>query len=201
MITNEQKLKISAALKGRKKGPMSEEIKRKISLAKMGTPSWNKGIAWSLEMRKKLSIAHQGQKNPMKGKKNPNIIGEKHPMWGKSNVAAIGAKNNNWKGGITSLYIKIRNCKRSIIWRNEVFERDNYTCQECGKRGGRLNADHIKEFSLIISENKITSLEEAYKCEELWDINNGGTLCNTPCHKNKTAKFLLFNWRNQYATA
>ena len=33
-----------------------------------------------------------------------------------------------------------RECKPYKEWRSGVFERDNYTCQKCGKRGGTLNA-------------------------------------------------------------
>jgi 5-methylcytosine-specific restriction endonuclease McrA len=52
-------------------------------------------------------------------------------------------------------------------WRKAVYERDNYTCQFCGKRGD-LNADHIKPL--------YTNPELAY------DVNNGRTLC-VECHK------------------
>lgn len=27
--------------------------------------------------------------------------------------------------------------------RHQIFERDNYTCQYCGKRGGKLEVDHV----------------------------------------------------------
>jgi len=36
-----------------------------------------------------------------------------------------------------------------IDWRKSVFERDDYTCCECGKQGGTLNAHHIKPVFLF----------------------------------------------------
>lgn len=67
-------------------------------------------------------------------------------------------------------------------WRRCVFERDGYICQICNQRGGTLNADHIKPYSIIIQETNITNIKEAIDCEELWDINNGRTLC-VNCHR------------------
>lgn len=95
-----------------------------------------------------------------------------------------GEKNPNWKGGITRLYMKIRTCDLYRQWRLSVFRRDEFKCQECGdNRGHNLNADHIKPFSVILSDRKITSFKKAQKCDELWDIDNGCTLCED-CHKN-----------------
>ena len=62
----------------------------------------------------------------------------------------------------------LRRTKKFRDWRNTIFERDNYTCQECKQRGGRLNADHIKPF--------------AYYPKVRFSINNGRTLCEL-CHK------------------
>ena len=89
-----------------------------------------------------------------------------------------------WKGGLTLLWDLIRGSQKYSNWRTQVFGRDNFTCQECGKRGSWLEAHHIKRFSNIIKDNNIKTLEEAYMCEELWDLNNGITLCKE-CH-NKT---------------
>lgn len=50
------------------------------------------------------------------------------------------------------------------------------------RKGKILNVDHIKPFCIIMQENNIKSLEEAEKCAELWDTNNGRTFCET-CHK------------------
>ena len=52
-------------------------------------------------------------------------------------------------------------------WRKSVLKKDNYTCQECGKRGGRLEAHHIKEW--------------ANHTELRYDIGNGMALCED-CH-------------------
>ena len=80
-----------------------------------------------------------------------------------------GSSSNLWKGGITPINEVIRHSLEYKLWRKSVFERDNYTCIVCGdNKGGNLNADHIKPFSLFI--------------ELRFDINNGRTLC-IDCHR------------------
>lgn len=53
----EAKVKISEASSGKKRGPLTEEHKRKLSEAKKGKPSNNKGKHWKLseETKKKIS--------------------------------------------------------------------------------------------------------------------------------------------------
>ena len=95
--------------------------------------------------------------------------------------AQRGEKSYKWKGGITLLREEIRNCFKYRQWRSDIFTRDNFTCQKCGKRGVYLEAHHIKSFDRIIEEYQIRILEQALNCEELWNINNGTTLC-MDCH-------------------
>lgn len=97
-----------------------------------------------------------------------------------------GEKSNLWKGGFTPINKLIRTHSKYRQWRSDIFERDNYTCVWCGARNGNgvfieLNADHIKPFSVIIRENMIKKIEDALLCEELWNMNNGRTLCRK-CH-------------------
>lgn len=93
-----------------------------------------------------------------------------------------GNKSPHWKGGITSLRRRIWISYKYRQWRSDIFTRDNYTCQWCGQYGWELNADHHpKKFSDIIKEYKIKTVEEALVCEELWNLNNGRTLCKK-CH-------------------
>ena len=94
----------------------------------------------------------------------------------------IGKNNFNWKNGITPLYNQIRNCFEYRQWRSDVFTRDKFTCQKCGDAiGGNLIAHHIVAFADILKRHKIITFEEAIKCEELWNINNGITYCKD-CH-------------------
>lgn len=55
-----------------------------------------------------------------------------------------------------------------VEWRKRVYERDNYTCQCCNKRGGNLEAHHMDSFSDFP--------------EKRLDIKNGLTLCKS-CHR------------------
>jgi 5-methylcytosine-specific restriction endonuclease McrA len=85
-------------------------------------------------------------------------------------------------GRITGLIKLIKNTENYREWRKAVFERDDFTCQKCGVRGNRLAPHHLKAISDILKINKIKTVEEAINCKELWDVNNGITLCHD-CHK------------------
>ena len=86
-----------------------------------------------------------------------------------------GENNPNWKGGIVPINLKIRASDEFKSWRKSVFERDDYTCQDCGKRSKKgmtviLHAHHIRPFA---------------KFPELrFEIDNGQTLCKN-CHYKK----------------
>jgi hypothetical protein len=92
-----------------------------------------------------------------------------------------GRDASGWNGGVSNLHESIRKTNLYMNWRDLVFRRDNYTCQICGKNGNLLNVHHINSFIEILNKNNILSLEDIYYCDELWDINNGVTLCRS-CH-------------------
>lgn len=48
-----------------------------------------------------------------------------------------------------------------------------------------IGAHHKTSLSSIINKYNITLIDEAKKCVELWDINNGITLCRD-CHIEET---------------
>ena len=91
-----------------------------------------------------------------------------------------GDKHYRWKGGVKSLNAIIRETFQYRLWRSDVFTRDGFTCVKCGKKG-YVHAHHTKSFSSILKEYKIKTIEEATQCSELWNINNGITLCKN-CH-------------------
>ena len=93
-----------------------------------------------------------------------------------------GKISSNWKGGVTSLYNLIRESIRNKKWQKTCLERDKYTCQICGRVGGDLEVDHVEQLASIIKKNKIRTIQEALKCEGLWNPSNGRTLC-LKCHK------------------
>lgn len=135
----------------------------------------HKGSHLTEDHRKKISLS---------------MIGKPHPQSEKSYEIARKRLNHkrgieaaNWRGGTTPLSKLIRTSFKYRQWRSDIFTRDNYTCNFCGKVGGKIVADHIKPFSLIIKENNITTFQEASDCEELWNINNGRVLCDD-CHYN-----------------
>lgn len=95
-----------------------------------------------------------------------------------------GERNGNWKGGHTPLFVQIRHSRKYRNWRTNIFKRDNYTCQNCDIKGGRLEVHHIKTLKDIVIDNQVNNLEEAYECEELWRKENGVTYC-IGCHSIK----------------
>jgi len=165
----EKRSKISAGLKGH---PVLESTRKKISAAQSGANGNNFGKKVSPEVQKKkeqsMRLFYEDEDRSKAARKK---ISETHK----------GSKHHCWKGGITPLNNAIRSSLEYRSWVLAVFERDCFTCQDCKKKGGKIEAHHIKSFSRIIRENHITTLEQALECEELWDVSNGKTVCKK-CH-------------------
>lgn len=161
------------------------------------------GYTFSEEARKKMSISATGRKLTQTQKDHLKVIniGKTHSQETKTKIrenALRGAQNHNWKGGITKLHRKIRALSEMKIWREHVFQRDDFTCVDCKERGCTLNADHEIPLSAILQMYKIETVEQAISCKFLWDIRNGRTLC-VPCHEKTPTykgKCISFNKAN-----
>lgn len=91
-----------------------------------------------------------------------------------------GEESPQWRGGILDENRKMRNSKKYAEWRSDVFKKDWFTCQCCGK-GSNIQAHHIESFA---------------KHEELrLDVNNGMCLCES-CHMSKN----IGSFHNIYGT-
>jgi len=197
----------SKSLVNKKREPLSKNTKIKIGLANSGKKNgmygkktWNKNTKGMVKENSGSFKKEQIPWNKGKGKFKECLYCGKE-MWvensllkrkkfcsrkcnnlfwkGRRRSNNIGKNNWNWKGGITPLKIIIWKLLKSKAWRLSIFERDKFTCQMpgCNKTTSVLNAHHIIMFSEILKRR-----EQALNCEELWNINNGITLCEK-CHK------------------
>jgi len=113
-----------------------------------------------------------------------------------SSCSNKGKNNGSYIDGRSPLTKSIRNLSKNKIFIELTFKRDNYTCQECGQIGGKLEAHHKKAFHIILAEflkeyNQFRPIEDketliilAMIYKPFWDSNNGKTLCKD-CHKSK----------------
>jgi hypothetical protein len=132
-------------------------------------PAWNKGLKGEEYKKHFKQMGGQFKKGFHSSPKTEIKKGQRiSPITEFTSERMKGYKHHNWKGGITPFRIKIWHSEEYKLWRKAVFERDNFTCIWCGRKGGRLQADHIKPFALFP--------------ELRFAIDNGRTLCEE-CHK------------------
>jgi len=168
-LSEETKLKMSIAHKGKKPYEMTDEIREKMRKAQLKNPTryWlgKKRPPLSEEHKRKISESEKGRISWNKG-----LTGFKVSNATRKKISEMnkGSKSHLWKGGITPINQLIRNGIEIRLWREAVFARDNWTCQNCKQRGYKLNAHHIFNFSeyplLRTSiENGITLCEKCHK--------------------------------------
>src|SRR3990167_2970150 len=169
--------------------------------------SWNKGIKWSktnikgktkfscqscsadmflwpyeIGERKYCSRACRNTAHRTGKHCGPVTLAKMSAARKKNPTLLYGAQNPSWKGGVTTAKKKIRESPEYQLWREQIFRRDDFTCQRCGERGGKLNADHDLPFSVYPALR--------------FELLNGVTLC-VQCHalKSKT-DWTLYDFRN-----
>ena len=136
----------------------------------VGVGKWMTGRKLSKKHKLNISNGQEGHVGYWKGKEYPIEARKKisESMKGKN------SKENNpmWKGGIYPETRLARDLFKKTI-QKQVLERDDFTCQMCGQRGGKLQVDHIQPWAEYV--------------ELRFDINNCRTLC-MKCHYKITYK-------------
>ena len=153
--TEQTKKKLSIYWTGKKRQPHSEEWKRKISFMLKG----KKPYIITENTRLKMSIAQKGHIAWNKGKEHVKIQKERH---------------FNWKGGITP---ETQRRIQSIKWkqiRKQVYKRDNWICQVCGKHCQKkeIQCHHVIPYRITQDnsmDNLITLCSSCHMKEE-WKI-------------------------------
>jgi len=180
-LSENHKLSLSLALKGRKIWCEGKKLtaEHRANLSKSHTGfkhSDNQKIKISKSLKKAYSTGARVMDDKIKTKIAVAQLGPKNHMYGR-----FGKQNPAYKHGHTKLNKRIRTLSEYNFWRNAIFERDDYTCQMCGKRGVYLEAHHITQLQNLIEKNHIDTLTTARKCDALWSNDNGITYCSG-CH-------------------
>lgn len=175
---------LSLALKGR---VFSEEHRRRLTAAGKGRKILGMGCVEKLDKVCPV-CGTEFQVIPSRSAKtfcqrSCATVGRK-----KGSYDRRGSNNPKWRGGVTPLRRTIWKSKEYDTWRRNIFVRDARRCQGCGTKRGELQVHHSPyEFSDILCDFHIKTMDDAIGCKALWDENNGKVLC-VECHR-KTYRF------------
>lgn len=131
--------------------------------------------------------------------KSPDFARQRFINMGKARRGKVGKDNPAYIDGRTPLRTRIRDCAKSLAWKQACMERDNYTCQETKQHGGKLEVHHLKSLSQVLEEFLYlnSDLDPEKDCDKLfdlsqhygpfWDISNGLTLSEVAHHTLHTS--------------
>ncbi len=193
-MSDSEKKRRSETLKGKNLGAKrtpeqnkrrSEDYKAKgiKPPSRKGIDPWNKGKIGIYSDETIKAISKSVSKHL---KENPIVFTEE--VRKKIGDAHRGEKCSFWRGG---LYQDNRSERKKITetyeykkWRRDIFKRDDFNCQLCPSRGGRMRAHHIKRF-VDYPELRL-------------DLRNGITICedcdnSKVLHREKAWEVFLFS--------
>lgn len=129
-----------------------------------------------------------------------NLKGEKNPFYGKHHTEEVKklSSERNSKGELQNINRAFRHTNKMKEWKKAVYEKYDYTCQDCGARSKKgkhvyLNAHHKIPLAELISsypdiEKKF--LKDSYSVlhdDYFYDVENSECLC-VDCHKKRHMK-------------
>lgn len=159
------------------------------------TAAWIRGKTQTVEHTKAIVKSLTGKKHTIERKMNQSLARIKFFKNGGKNwndgltkethpsLKRVGARKENhwaWNNGISELSANVRSSSKYNRWKNDCLTRDQQ-CVRCNSNE-KLVVHHIIRFGTIM-EN-IKNYNAAMNNEELFDINNGITLCSK-CHSDE----------------
>lgn len=142
-----------------------------------------------------------------KSEKSKRKRSESMKRWAAENPVAVvarsennrGERHYNWKGGLSKLSQSIRQMTEYRKWMDAVKAKDGFKCVRCGANDN-LESHHKRPFAELLKAHGVSSRDDARRCAELWDIENGETLC-VPCHFEEHGRKLNENRRDSVSEA
>lgn len=142
---------------------LSEAQIAALKLGRVPGTNHRTGYKHRTESRSKASASHKRW-----CAENPDKVAER-------SLKTRGESHYQWKGGLSKLAQSIRQLNEYRKWAKSVRARDG-ACVRCGGCE-RLEAHHKTSFSDLLLRHQVTTREDARNCAELWDTDNGETLC------------------------
>ena len=122
-------------------------------------------------------------------KKNNITFRKAHESSKHKSKNQFGENNPAWKGGLKSIYDRIRGLSAYWTWHHTILNRDQHICKNCGSFKN-LEVHHIVTLKTLVLEysNKYSILPKNFTEKDLlsdhfYDLSNGITFCKK-CHKN-----------------
>lgn len=148
-----------------------------------------------LNSRELAKLFNCSKPTVLKALKQANVVMKKsHESPRHRSKNQFGNKNSNWKGGIKSVYDRIRDLKCYWNWHTNILKKYNNICQNCHTTKN-LEVHHIKTLkSLVlnyceINKKTIKDLNEVdLQNQYFYDENNGVPLCKK-CHREHHKKY------------
>lgn len=137
--------------------------------------------------KKVVTVPKQGKKRkPRNRKARYRRKATGIAAWVHGEIAKIKQERTKRRPKRGRLDIKnLRACGHMSWWKAQVRKASDGCCARCQRPKKRLDVDHVVPLSELLKAHRVTTMERAFACKELWDPFNGQLLC-LRCHRAKS---------------